>query len=158
MSNLRLRVELNKGRVGIPLGKLGQITKESATRVVEDTPQVVSYHGEVQGIVHAFYKETDRPKLVVREISTRALVDCFFKPKMYRAAVETLLEPDAVVFVEGEVSEDRAKGIVESIKVTDFRPAPDFDKALFESFIGSQPNYTGDLTTEQFIQEVRGDG
>ena len=125
-----------------------ELTKESATRVIEDTPQVVAYYGEIQGIVHAFYKERASPKLVIRELSTRTLVDCFFTPDMYKAAVETLLEPNAVIFVEGEVLEDRAKGQVASIQVADFRPAPDFDDTWIDSFVGSYPEYTGNLTTD----------
>ena len=135
-----------------------ELTKELARVIDEATPQTVAYHGEIQGIVHAFYKESRHPKLVVRELSTKDLVDCFFEPNMYQAAVETLLERDAVVFIEGEVTEDRTKGQIEYIKVEDFRPAPVFDEELTKRFIGSQPNYTGELTTEAFIEEARADG
>lgn len=135
-----------------------ELTRESAIRVLEDTPQIVTYYGEIQGIVHAFYKESASPKLVIRELSTRDLVDCFFTPDMYQAAVETLLEPNAVIFVEGEVSEDRIKNQVASIKVADFRPAPDFDDTQIDEFIGSYPEFTGNLTTEEFIRAVRQDG
>ena len=95
---------------------------------------------------------------MVRELSTKVLVDCFFEPNMYQEAVETLIERDAVIFIEGEVTEDRTKGQIESIKVEDFRPAPIFDEELTKRFIGSQPNYTGELTTEAFIEEARSDG
>lgn len=134
-----------------------ELTKESAFRVTKETPQTVSYYGEIQGIVHAFYKESNRPKLVVRELSTGALVNCFFKLDIYQKAVEMLLEPNAVIFVEGEIIEDQMKGQVESIQVAEFRLAPDFDESLFERFIGSQPNYTGELTTEEFIEKMRED-
>ena len=125
---------------------------------IEDTSQVAAYYGEIQGIVHAFYKEDASLKLVTRELSTRTLVDCSFTPDMYKAAVETLLEPNAVIFVEGEVSEDRAKGQVASIQVADFRPAPDFDDTWIDSFVGIYPEYTENMTIEQFIREVRQDG
>ncbi|MDE0297654.1 MAG: hypothetical protein OXN17_03405 [Candidatus Poribacteria bacterium] len=133
------------------------MSKEAAIRVIEDSPQVVAYYGEIQGIVDAFYKESTSPKLVIRELSTRTLVDCFFAPDMYQVAVETLLKPNAVIFVEGEVSEDRAKGQVTSIQVADFRPAPDFDDEWIDSFVGSFLEYTGNLSTEEFIREVRQD-
>lgn len=123
--------------------------------MIEDEPQVVAYYGEIQGIVHAFYKESASPKLVIRELSIRTLVGRFFSPDMYKAAVEILLEPNAVIFVEGEVLEDRAKGQVVSIQVADFRLAPDFDEDWIDSFIGSCPECTGNLSTEEFIKEVR---
>ena len=126
--------------------------------MIEDTPQVVTYYGEIQGIVRAFYKESASSKLVIRELSTKTLVDCFFTRDMYQAAVETLLEPNAIIFVEGEVSEDREKGQVTSIRAVNFRPAPDFDDAWIDDFVGSYPEYTGSLSTEEFIRKVRQDG
>lgn len=116
--------------------------------------RTAKYHGEVQGIVHSFCKETRRPYLVIRELSTRALVKCFFAPDMYEKAIETLDEPDGVVFVEGEVNENVATGIVTTIEATDFRPAPIFDLAFHQSFIGSRPNLTGDFHWDTTEKEV----
>ena len=139
------------------LSKQFELTKESASKIMRMVPQVATYYGEIQGIVHAFYKESRHPRLAVREKSTNVLVDCFFKPELYQEAVEMLREPSAVIFVEGEVAEDRESGLIKSIKVAKFHIAPDFDEALFERFIGSRPDYTGKLTTEEFIEMVRGD-
>ena len=133
-----------------------ELTKESATKIMEMVPQIATYYGEIQGIVHAFYKESKRPKLAVREKSTNVLVDCFFKPNLYQNAIEMLRDPSAVIFVEGEVTEDRENGQIQSIEVSKFNIAPDFDEALFEQFIGSQPDYTGKMTTEKFVEMVRG--
>ncbi len=101
-----------------------------------EIPDCFHYHGEVQGKIHAFYKEAKRPKLVIRELSTNQLVHCYFKPEMYEHAVETLKERDAVVFVEGRVSEDSENGLVTEIEVTDFHLAPEFDDQAMESSFG----------------------
>ena len=69
-----------------------------------------------------------------------------------------MLEPNAIIFVEGEVSEDREKGQVTSIRAAKFRPAPDFDDAWIGDFVGSYPEYTGNLSTEEFIIKVRQNG
>ena len=34
-------------------------------------------------------------------------------------------------------------------------PAPQLSDADFEKFFGSAPNFTGDLTTEEFLDDVR---
>lgn len=102
-------------------------------------PSSFRYHGEVQGRVHAFYKETKRPKLVIRELSTAQLVHCYFQPEMYEHAVKTLEEKDAIVFVEGEVLEDSEKGFITDIEVTDFILAPEFDAISMESMFGGFP-------------------
>jgi len=118
-------------------------------------PATVQYHGEIQGIVHSLFKEIKRPYLVVRELSTRALVKCYFSISMYEKAVDTLSEMDGVVFVEGCISEDVGAGIARTIEVADFRPAPLFDQSFFESFIGSRPNLTGELSAEDAVAKQR---
>jgi hypothetical protein len=155
--NLRIRREtrLQFYRIGLDADNLEKVTigisrdgdannlifypvvRDSVVDFDPEVPDVFRYHGEVQGKVHAFYKESKRPKLVIRELSTSQLIHCYFSPDMYEHAVETLKERDAVVFVEGEVSEDSEKGVVTDIEVTDFTLAPEFDEIEMESMIGS---------------------
>jgi hypothetical protein len=113
------------------------ITKEMAMRAEESLPEFFSSYGEIQGYVHALYKEADRPKLVVRELSTRNLVHCFFTPEQYEAVVDLLEDKEGIIFVEGEVREDPTTGLITEIEVENFTPAPDFNPQEFESLIGS---------------------
>ncbi len=113
-------------------------------------------YGEVQGVVNAFFKE-HAPYLRIRELATGELVKCFFRPEMYQSAVELLENRDAVVFVEGWLKEDAATGHTREIRVEDFRPAPDFDLALYREMLGSMPDYTGRLSSEECVREARGD-
>ncbi len=130
-----------------------ELSKTDGIAIAESIAQQATYHGEVQGWVHAFYKEAKKPKMIVRELASGELVDCFFKPELYAAAVEVLTEREGVVFVEGEVTENLIEGKIESIQATDFKPAALFDLDFFHSFIGSVPNFTGDQTSEDFISE-----
>lgn len=134
------------------------LSRSFAAQIAKDIPDAARYHGEIQGIVHALYKESERPKVVVRELSTRNLVDCFFKPQQYRGIVELLEDPTLVVFIEGNVRENLVTGDVESIEVECFHPAPKFDPVFFEQFIGSAPNMTGKLSTEKFVERFRSNG
>ena len=112
-------------------------------------------HGEIQGIVHAFFKETKSPKLVIRELSTRNLIDCFFRETMYEHAVELLRDKDGVIFVEGTVSETEAGEITE-IFVSDFTPAPEFFSGVFESQIGTFPKaLSGEKDAAEALDEFR---
>lgn len=132
-----------------------ELTKDKAREV--EVPQAdarVSY-GEVQGVTHAFFKEVERPYLKVRELSTQGLVNCFFPKEMYRNAVELLQDPDAVVFVEGWVKEDPETGFVTEIDVEDFRLAPAFSLEEHRRGVGSVPDYTGALSTGDFLEQVR---
>ena len=73
-------------------------------------------YGEVQGIVHAFFKEASPPYLKVRELSTQHLVNCYFRSEMYQAAVDVLADPSAVVLVEGWAKEDADSGWVTELR------------------------------------------
>lgn len=111
--------------------------------------------GEIQGIVHAFFKETKTPKLVMRELASRNLVDCYFEEKMYAHAVELLRDRDGVIFVEGSVAESETGEITE-IHVSDFTPAPEFDERWFESKIGAFPGaLTGTQDAAAALDEFR---
>lgn len=153
-SDEKIRIGLYQNGEAVP-EKWFSLTKQVAAEHIESAPEKVNYHGEIQGIIHAFYKESDQPKLVVRELVTSSLVNCFFKPEMYRSAVEVLMDPDAVVFVSGEVTESIEKGQIESIVVSDFRPAPEFDLVKHISLLGAFPTITGNLSTEDFIRDLR---
>lgn len=111
--------------------------------------------GEVQGIVHAFFKETERPYLKIRELSTKQLVNCYFPTELYQNAVEVLADPDAVVFVEGWTDEDADTGFVTEIQVTDFRLAPDYSEEMYQATIGSIPDFTGVMETSEYIRKIR---
>ena len=132
------------------------LDKSMAATIASEIATTATYFGEIQGIVHSFYKETDKPKFVIRELSTRLLIDCFFKPEMYRNAVEVLQEKDGVVFVEGMVTENVAEGFVESVEVTGFTSAPLFNEQETREFLGTHPDLTGNLTTEQYVERFRG--
>jgi hypothetical protein len=114
-------------------------------------------YGEVQGIVHAFFKEAERPYLKIRELSTQQLVNCYFPRELYRNAVEVLGDPEAVVFVEGWTTESAETGFISEVNVSDFRLAPEFREETYRAGLGSQPAFTGRMETTDYIREVRGE-
>lgn len=111
--------------------------------------------GEVQCIVHAFFKETHRPYFKVRELSTQELLNCYFEPAMYSAAVQVLEEQDAVVFIEGWTTENPETGFVDSIEATGFRLAPSFSPEEYRAGLGSIPDYTENRPTSEAIEMMR---
>jgi hypothetical protein len=133
-----------------------QITPEIAVQLEAERPQNYRYQGDIQGIVHAFYKETKRPCLVVRELSSGELVHCYFTHEMYRDAVEILRDEDAVVTVEGLLTEDSNNGKVTEIEVSHFMQCPTFDLQTFDRMIGSFPKaLTGGEDAAKLLDEYR---
>lgn len=125
---------------------------QAATRLIDRNA-----YGEVQGVIHAFFKDMPKPYLSIRELSTGELVKCYFRPEMYQAAVELLEDQDAVVFVEGWLKEDATSGNTKEIAAEDFRPAPVFDEKVFQALLGSIPDYTGDKSSEDTVRDARGE-
>lgn len=133
------------------------LTAALAAEIEEPLATTHRAYGEVQGIVHAFFKEAERPYLKIRELSTRELVNCYFPRELYQSAVEVLADPDAVVFVEGWTTASTDSGRVSEIDVADFRLAPEFCEDVYRAGLGSQGDFTGELETSDYIRGVRGE-
>src|SRR5437870_2355942 len=135
-----------------------ELDRSAITQFVSETPDFYRYPGEIQGIVHSFVKEAKRPKLVMRELSTRQLVDCYFTKNMYQGAVALLHDEEAIISVEGIVTEDSSTGLVTEMDVTEFTPAPTFDLETFERMIGAFPKaLTGGRDSAALLDEYRDD-
>ena len=126
---------------------------------VELTDRIIDRgtYGEVQGVVNAFFKEALPPYVRIRELSSGNLVKCFFRVDQYQAAIDLLEDKDAVVFVEGWLREDASSGATREVRVEGFTPAVEFDEKAVETLFGAVPDYTGSLTSEQFVARIRGD-
>ncbi len=135
-----------------------ELTRSVAYEIELKLPSSADYYGEIQGTIHALYKDDKPRRVVVRELATRKLVDCLFDDDLYKGVIDVLEDPEGIVFVEGHVHENLATGAVESVSAKDFRLAPVFDEEKFNLLIGSAPNLTGRLTTEQFVERIRGNG
>jgi len=122
---------------------------------IEERPRTLSYHGEIQGVVHSFYKEAKPQYLKIRQLCTDDLITCYFSAAMYRSAIETMEAENTVLFVEGEITECLETGQIESINVSDFHFAPDFDLQFHLSFVGSRPDLTDGLSSDEIVRNLR---
>lgn len=113
-----------------------------------------SYYGQIQGVVAALFKE-GALHLWVRELATDRRIKCFFNKNLYPEAIRALNDPESVVFIDGEVTEDSETGEISVIHADHIRPAPVFSQELYQSMLGAIPDYTGDLTTIQHIEAFR---
>lgn len=132
------------------------VQRSDATEIAEGLVDRNTY-GEVQGVVNAFFKEHQPPYVRIRELSTGNLIKCYFRAELYQDAVELLADKEAVVFVEGWLREDATTGMIREIRVEDFTPAIEFNEKAVEALFGALPDYTGTLTSEQFVECSRGE-
>lgn len=135
-----------------------RITHQEAARVREEIETPILSDGAIQGVIHSLFKEGSPPHFRVRELATGDLVDCYYDEEMYQRVAAALKERSAVIHVTGHLSFDRATRTIKTLHVKDIETAKPLSDREFEGFFGSAPNITGDMTTDEFIENLRGEG
>ena len=120
------------------------LTKTIADRITRVFLKSTCYFGQVQGRVHALYKEVERPRLVLRDLEGY-LVDCFYKPEHYPDVVKALTDETATVIAEGLVTENLESGRIESINARANQRRATFRPSLFQLFPWFQAELNGEV-------------
>jgi hypothetical protein len=134
------------------------LIKSEAIAIREYLEDRVEYWGMIQGIIHSLFKESQPPYFNIREMSNDVLVRCTFPASRYSEFIPLLKEKRAVVLVSGYITARRTDRRIERVHIDRMEPAPELSDSDFEKFFGSAPRFTGDQTTEEFLNEIRGDG
>ena len=117
----------------------------------------VQYVGAIMGSTHEWNKGAKPPYLVVRELNTNELVKCSYARSDYSKVAALFNEENAVVTVQGLMTYNRISGKSEITMAREFDVAPDFTAEDFDKFFGADPDFTGDLSTDEFIRRSRDD-
>lgn len=120
----------------------------------------IQYQGSIQGVITALFKDTStiaKPHCRVRELYSDELIPCYFSYNLYDKVIEALQSKDAVVHIAGWVLASRTDRKPIEIQVKRIESAEKYLEGDLEKFIGCAPHATGDLTTEQFLNMIRGD-
>lgn len=113
--------------------------------------------GSVQGLFHSWHQGADKPFFNVRELSTGELIRCEYGSEMYPKVHKATENENTVVLVYGNIEWDRATNLVVTMEVTDIEAVKPLLPHEFETMAGSAPNYTGAMTTSEYISWIRGD-
>lgn len=143
--------------IGVYNGKdepeMRELTKKRAIEIEKDIVQTIEQYGGFQGIITAFFKENN--SFWLRELSTGEKYVCNFKPEQYGLVWQALEAKDAVVNVEGWKTV--VNGEVKYVDVAAITPAAEYKDDDLERFFGCDPDFTGRLSTEEFIDDLRGE-
>lgn len=132
-----------------------RITVENAQLLTVTVSPQVEYVGAIQGVVHAWFKESAEPHFQLREFSQNQLIKCYYGSDHYADVLRAVVHRQERVHVRGLVRVNRMDKSIESIRVSKIKNAIDFSDADFERFFGCAPNMTGDLDSAQFISQHR---
>lgn len=150
----------------IRLGLLGNfpavewrpLSKARAAAILEHFTSWVEYRGMLQGVIHALYKESNPAFFEMRDFASRQLVKCIYQPNDYEKVYKALERRDGVVIVSGWIKAKRLDREISELRVERIQPTRPLSVQKLREFFGSAPGWTGDLTSNEFIDRVREDG
>lgn len=119
----------------------------------------VSYHGSIQGVMTALFKDPSvyaKPHFRLRELYSGVLIPCYYTSDQYDMVLYGLHNKDAVVHVAGTILASRTERKPLEVKVSKIMVAEQYHEGDLERFIGCAPEATGDQTTEEYIDTIRG--
>ncbi|MCZ2173300.1 MAG: hypothetical protein LC110_02065 [Burkholderiales bacterium] len=117
----------------------------------------IRYIGAVMGRTHEWNKGAKEPYLIVRELNSGELIKCVYADEDYSKVARLFSDKSAIVIIEGSMTFNRITGKTEVTMATGFELAPEFSDQDYEKFFGCAPDFTGALSTAQFIARGRDD-
>lgn len=136
---------------------LKRVTYKKTAELRQLLEMPISSSGTIQGVMHSWHQGATEPFFNVRELSTGNLVRCEYAPDKYAKIHLATKEQDTVVLVYGDMEWDRATNQIVTLQVTDIEAVKPLLPAEFETMVGSAPNFTGAMTTAEYISWIRGD-
>jgi hypothetical protein len=143
-----------------PEGKRHILTKEHSITLTQriKLTDTVSFQGSIQGTITALFKDQaiySKPHFRLRELSSGELLSCYYTSDLYEKIIFGLHNKDSVVHVAGTILASRTERKPLSIQVKKIQVAETYQEGDLERFIGCAPEATGELSTEQFIENIR---
>ena len=133
------------------------LQKDRAVAILEHYQEWIEYRGMIQGIIHSLFKEASPPYFVLRDMASHELIRCVFRPSTYPDVHEALKRKNGVVLVSGWTKARRIDRCVDEMKVERLQATKPLNIDKLKAFFGSAPGWTGDLTSDEFIEQVRND-
>ena len=140
-----------------PLRKL-QLTRSEAEAIQSEIQASVKAYGALQGRIHSLFLGSKPAYFNIRELSTGNLVKCVYKPAVYPEIAAALQRRNAVLHVYGYTSTDLVERKLEEMEVAKVTLAPTVGDEEFDRLFGAAPGFTGNLTTQEFINHARDRG
>ncbi|MCY7347584.1 MAG: hypothetical protein LH614_15380 [Pyrinomonadaceae bacterium] len=128
-----------------------ELSKERSLEIKKQIEQTVIEFGGLQGEITAFFKGNNH--LWIKDSITNNRVVCTFKQEIYKQVWQLLKSQDTIVNVEGWIT--RKNGEVEHLLIEKIDSAAIYQQGDLEKFFGCDPNFTGNLSTEDFLSELR---
>jgi hypothetical protein len=129
-----------------------ELSKKRALQIQNDVSRTFEEYAGFQGTITALFK--DNNSFWLKDYLTNNRIVCEFAPSQYSEIWRYLEKRDVLVNVEGwyHVKDNESR-----LKITDISELPQYQEGDLEAFFGADKDFTGDLTTAEYIDQIRGD-
>ena len=131
-------------------------TQTAQLRKLLETP--VTTIGSVQGIMYSWHPGATQPFFQVRELITKELVRCEYEDRYYDQVHQAMESQNVTVHVYGRIQWDSVTNAIIKVLIDDIEATEPLSASEFNQFFGAAPEYTGEFSTAEYIEWLRGDG
>ncbi|MBU1156454.1 MAG: hypothetical protein KJ921_11410 [Proteobacteria bacterium] len=131
------------------------LDKAKAIKISITLQEKISYYGSVLGNIHALFKGAKPQYFTLRERISGELISCFFGADLYSDVIKALESRNASIYAHGLITASRSMRRIDAIQVNKIKVAPILSDKDYRKFFGAAPGITGNLSTEQYIEEAR---
>ncbi len=126
------------------------LTKERALLIEREMTQNTEEFASFQGYITALFKEGT---CWLKDVVSGNRVVCVYKPHQYNAIWRLLEDREGLADIEGWLV--TKNGIIDHRKIESIEASPEFRESDIEKFFGSDPSFTGALSTGDYLSKLR---
>ena len=132
------------------------LPRARAREIIDHFNEEVEYRGTLQGVIHSIFKESDPPYFRLRDFATSKLIRCELQWSAWADVHDALQDKDAAVIVTGWAKAKRIDRRIHMVKVDRLkRGRIPMNTDRLRNFFGSAPEWTGALTSDEFVEKQR---
>ncbi len=136
-----------------PRPKLRKLSKIRANAIEKQIVRTSRRYGGVRGRVSALFQKSNKIH-VTDSISGKEII-CIFSDDKYGEIIRALIARSAVVNIEGWMKV--VNGEVEHVEIAKIRVMPKLRDGDIDAFFGCDPDFTGKMSTEEYLDHLRED-
>lgn len=137
---------------------LKQVTYRKTAEIKQLLKAPYVTEGAIQGIFYNWTPGAEPPFFTVRALQSWQLVHCEYHKENYHLVHEATEVENAILMVYGTIQWERLTNSILKVLVSNVVHTKTLTGAEFNRLFGSNPNFTGDMTTAEYIDWLRGDG
>jgi hypothetical protein len=130
--------------------KYAPLTKRDAEILSSYLSEEITYRGSVHGAIH----DVGVAELWfhLRRFGTEDLIRCEFRELLYDDVIEACERRHSLVYVHGLITARRVDREITKVRAEQIKVGPRLTEEQYQSFFGAYPNYTGEISSEDFTE------